>query len=86
MEMKTIIGISAGVLTAVSALPQIIKILKEKRVESVSPGMFFVLLIGNGLWCWYGWLLTDLPILITNAFSVVCDLTMIILNYHYTKK
>ena len=86
MEIKTIIGISAGVLTAVSSIPQIVKLLKEKKAQDVSPVMYFVLLAGNALWCWYGLLINELPILVTNAFSVLCDIVMIILNYRYTKK
>jgi MtN3 and saliva related transmembrane protein len=86
MEIKTIIGISAGALTAISSIPQIAKLLKDKKAQDVSPIMYFVLLAGNGLWCWYGLLIDELPILITNAFSVVCDVIMIVLNYRYTKK
>ena len=67
-------------------LPQIVKLLKEKKAQDVSPVMYFVLLAGNALWCWYGLLINELPILVTNAFSVLCDIVMIILNYRYTKK
>ncbi|RZK47170.1 MAG: hypothetical protein EOO94_01260, partial [Pedobacter sp.] len=81
METKTIIGLLAGILTAASTLPQIFKILKEKKVKAVSPVMYFVLLAGNSLWCWYGIMLGELPIIITNAFSAVCDVVMLALNY-----
>lgn len=50
MEVKLIIGISAGVLTAISSIPQIIKVIKEKKAQDVSSIMFFVLLLGNALW------------------------------------
>ncbi|MFA6276817.1 MAG: SemiSWEET family transporter [Pedobacter sp.] len=86
MDVKTIIGFSAGILTAISSVPQIVKILKEKKAQAVSPLMFFVLLAGNLLWCWYGVLLNELPIILTNAFSAVCDIFMIVLNYKYSKK
>ncbi len=84
--MKTIIGISAGVLTAASNVPQIVKILKDKEAEAVSPVMLFVLLAGNSLWCWYGLLLEDLPIIATNSFSVLTDIILIILNFKYSSK
>lgn len=86
MDTKTIIGIAAGVLTAVSTLPQIVKVIKDKKAQAISPIMFFVLLVGNSLWVWYGLLLQEWPIIITNAFSVVCDILMIVLNYKYAKK
>lgn len=86
MDIRTIIGISAGILTAASGIPQIIKVLKDKQVKAVSPVMLFVLLGGNSLWCWYGILLEDVPIMVTNAFSVVCDIVLIALNYRYSSK
>jgi MtN3 and saliva related transmembrane protein len=86
MELKLFIGIAAGVLTAVASLPQIIKIIKEKEAQSVSPVMFFVLLAGNLLWCYYGILLKEWPIIITNGFSSGLDLVMIFLNYKYSKQ
>lgn len=86
MELKLTIGLIAGVLTSVASLPQIIKIIKEKDAQNVSPFMFFVLLLGNVTWCYYGFLLKDIPILVTNFFSVLLDITMIVLNYRYTKR
>jgi MtN3 and saliva related transmembrane protein len=85
MDIKNIIGICAGVLTAVSAIPQILKVIKDKKASAISPLMFWVLLAGNSLWCWYGILLNEWPIIITNAFSIVCDILMIILNYRYSR-
>jgi MtN3 and saliva related transmembrane protein len=85
MEIKLIIGMAAGILTSVSSIPQIVKILKDKTAEAVSPFMFFVLLCGNGLWCYYGFLLDDVPIISTNALAVILDILMIVLNYKYSK-
>lgn len=80
---KEIIGIAAGVCTGVSLVPQLLKTLKEKRVEGVSMFVFIVLFLGNGLWVWYGVMLNEWPIIITNAFSVVMDVTMFILKIRY---
>lgn len=86
MDNTLLIGFTAGILTAISTIPQIIKLLRDKKAQDVSPAMYFVLLAGNALWCYYGLLLNELPIIVTNAFSVVCDLLMIILNYRYSRK
>ncbi|RCH56215.1 hypothetical protein DJ568_05640 [Mucilaginibacter hurinus] len=80
---KQVIGIAAGVLTATSLIPQVVKSLKEKKVEGVSPWMFVVLFAGNGLWAYYGIILKDAPIIITNAFGVIMDITMFILKMKY---
>src|SRR5687768_8820399 len=48
------IGILSGTLTSLSLLPQLIKIIRERKAEGVSLGMFIVLLLGLGGWIWYG--------------------------------
>jgi MtN3 and saliva related transmembrane protein len=83
MELKMIIGVAAGTLTAVAAIPQIVKIIRTKNADNISPVMFIVLLCGNGLWCYYGILLSDLPIIITNGFSAVMDILTITLKFVY---
>ncbi|MDQ8005404.1 MAG: SemiSWEET transporter [Pedobacter sp.] len=86
MEKQLIIGIIAGCLTAISAIPQIIKVLQTKEVKHISPVMFMILAIGNATWCWYGSLLKDWPIIITNAFSFTMALTMLLLKLIYNKR
>ena len=85
MNLKLTIGIAAGTLTAIAATPQIFKAIKTKKVEHVSPLMFIILMAGNGLWCWYGIVLQDWPIIITNSFSLAMDLTMLFLKGRYSK-
>ncbi|MHB1177986.1 MAG: SemiSWEET family sugar transporter [Daejeonella sp.] len=82
---KEIIGMVAGILTAASLIPQFIKSVKDKKVE-VSPLMFLILIGGNGLWIWYGIKLEALPIIITNAFSLLMDIIMLFLSFWYGKK
>jgi len=86
MDIKNIIGIIAGILTAISLIPQICKIIRQKKSGNISGIMPFVLLVGNGLWVWYGLLLSALPITLTNSFSVICDILLIYLNFHYRRK
>ena len=79
-------GIIAGVLTAGSALPQLIKMLKEHKYEAVSPWMLLILLMGMALWIVYGYFKNDIPIIITNSFSFLVNLVMVILRLNYKRK
>jgi MtN3 and saliva related transmembrane protein len=81
-----IIGIIAGAFTSVSLLPQLVKIIKEKKAKAISYGMLVVLLIGLGCWIWYGILREDLPIIITNGFSFLINSLMIIFTIKYKEK
>ncbi|RVT97286.1 hypothetical protein EOD41_19165 [Mucilaginibacter limnophilus] len=83
---KEFVGIAAGICTAVSLVPQFLKTIKEKRVEGVSSFVFVVLFFGNSLWVWYGVMLNEWPIIVTNAFSVIMDITMFILKMKYRNK
>lgn len=80
------IGIAAGVLTSCSLLPPLIKLIKKKEPEEVPVGMLVVLLGGLGLWTYYGILKTDWPIIITNCFSLLQNITMLILTQIYKNR
>ena len=75
----------AGIFTATSLMPQLIKIIKEKKAEDLSLGMLFILMTGICLWIYYGILREDLPILITNSFSLLLNIIVVILSIKYKK-
>lgn len=76
-------GIAAGVLTAASMLPQVFKTLKTKKAEHVSPLMLVILICGVALWFVYGMLKNDMPIMLTNGFSIIVNLLMLFLRWRY---
>ncbi len=84
-KLIRIIGLIAGVMTTSSLIPQLIKTLKTKEAEDVSPYMFWMLVTGTGLWTYYGVLRDDLPIIIFNAFSVILNIFMLVLRNIYGK-
>lgn len=77
------IGIGAGICTAISLLPQLIKIIKNKKAEDLSLFMLIILLVGLAGWVWYGILRKDYPIIITNAFSFLINVMIIIFSAMY---
>jgi MtN3 and saliva related transmembrane protein len=79
----TVIGIIAGIFTSASMLPQVIKMFKEKKASQVSIAMIVVLITGVSLWIWYGILKDDFPIIVTNSFSLLINIVMIILRIKY---
>ena len=85
MDWTKIIGLAAGVLTASSLIPQIVKTLREKKADDVSLVMLFVLQAGLVLWIIYGFKRNDLPIIATNCFSLLVNIFMVILRFRYHK-
>ena len=86
MDITQIIGIVAGILTATSLIPQLVKILKEKKADDVSPLMLIILLAGLGLWATYGFMKKDWPIIITNCFSFLLNTVVLFCRYKYARK
>ncbi|MEO6758806.1 MAG: SemiSWEET transporter [Saprospiraceae bacterium] len=86
MDKTQVIGIAAGILTAISMFPQLLKILKEKKAENVSVWMLLILISGLILWTVYGILKKDWPIIITNAFSVLLNFVLIFFRHKYREK
>lgn len=85
MEMSSYIGIGAGICTSLSLLPQLVKIIKEKKAEDISWFMLFILITGLGLWIWYGIMRKDYPIILTNSFSFLVNMLVIIFTAKYKK-
>ena len=85
MNWTQIIGLAAWVCTEISLVPQVIKTIKEKEAEDVSLTMLLVLGTGLALWIVYGIRRSDLPIVATNSFSLLVNITMVILRIKYKK-
>ncbi len=81
-----VIGITAGIFTACSLLPQLVKLVKEKKAEDISLAMLLVLFCGVGLWIYYGVLKKDIPIIVTNGFSLLVNIAIIFFSIKYKSK
>lgn len=86
MDTTQMIGIGAGILTASSTLPQLVKIIKEKKAADVSILMIIVLIVGLSLWVVYGLMQNDWPLIVTNSFSVLVNILLLIYRLRYGNK
>ena len=81
-----VLGLVAGGITSVAMMPQLIKVIKEKNAEDISVVMLLVLITGLSLWVWYGILQNELPIILSNSFSVLVNITLLICCMKFKKK
>lgn len=86
MTYENIIGIAAGTFTSVAMLPQLIKVLKTKETADLSVAMICVLITGVSLWVYYGFLQKEIPIILSNAFSVLVNSTLLVCCFIFGKK
>lgn len=81
-----IVGLVAGICTSSSIIPQLVTTIKKKKAEQVSLVMFLVLMLGNGLWVYYGISKSDIPIVATNILSIILNLVMLFFKIKYKGK
>ena len=67
-------------------LPQLIKVIKEKEAEDISILMLVVLMAGIAMWIVYGVFRDDWPIIITNSFSLLINITLTFFRIKYRSK
>jgi len=80
------IGLGAGICTGISMLPQLTKIIKEKKAKDISFFMLFILLTGVAGWIWYGIVKKDYPIIITNSFSFAVNVLVLFFSLRYRNR
>lgn len=81
-----VLGLVAGALTSIASMPQLIKVIKTKNVEDISWLMLIILIVGLSLWVWYGIQNDELPIILSNSFAVLVNLTLFICYLIYRNK
>jgi MtN3 and saliva related transmembrane protein len=77
------VGIVAGVLTSLAAIPQVVKTLKSRHVRDISIWQPLLITIGVALWMIYGILIRDLPLIVANITPLVCNAILTGLKIHY---
>lgn len=83
MNHITLLGLTAGALTTISLLPQVVKIWNSKSAKDISFGMYSILCTGLLLWIFYGFFIDSLPVVITNIFSFILACIILALKTRY---
>lgn len=83
MNSITVLGFVAATLTTTAFVPQVIKSLKTKSAKDLSLGTSTLLCSGVLLWLIYGILNSDLPIILSNALTLVLATALLVLKIRY---
>jgi len=78
MDITSIIGNLAAILTTASFLPQALKTIKTKDTGGLSLPMYVLFVVGVGLWLLYGMLNNQMPIIIGNLITLILSGTILI--------
>lgn len=78
-----IVGLVAAFLTTVAFLPQVIHTLRTRSTEDISLRMYSLYTVGIFLWLVYGLLLRDLPLIASNAVTLLFAGTILTLKLRH---
>ncbi len=84
MEWK-VIGIIAAIGTTSGFIPQVIRGMRTKKLEDVSPMMYSFMIFGFTLWLSYGIHLKDIIIVGANMAALSFSVFILVLRYRYAK-
>jgi MtN3 and saliva related transmembrane protein len=77
------IGSLAAACTTLCWVPQAVKIIREKQTQGISLVTQSVFTVGLALWLAYGLLLTNWPLMLANAVTLVFSLAILALKVRY---
>ncbi|HAV28783.1 MAG: SemiSWEET transporter [Saprospiraceae bacterium] len=64
------LGYFAAFCTTISFLPQTIKTIKTKDTSGLSLYMYLLFFIGVGCWFFYGYVISNYPLMIANGLTL----------------
>jgi len=80
MDISVLLGLTAGFITTMGFVPQVIKGYRTGSMKDVSLTMPVLLMVGLSLWLLYGLVLQDLPIILWNAVAMILNGTLVLLK------
>ncbi len=79
----THLGLVAGAITTAAGIPQVVRAYRTKHTRDISIWQPVLLNVGMTLWLIYGLALGDMPLIVANAFSIVCYGALMIMKFRY---
>ena len=77
------LGMSAGIVSSITFLPQVIKTWRTRSAKDISLMMFLFATISVIMWLVYGLLISNTPIIFTNATILVLSLVMLYFKFRF---
>ncbi len=71
MNIVTVTGFAAAILTTASFLPQAFKTIQTKDTSGISLFMYSLFAVGTLLWFLFGLFSNNFPVMIANAVTLV---------------
>lgn len=83
MNLITVLGLCAAILTTGAFLPQAIKVIMTRQTKDLSLTMYAMLVIGLAVWAAYGIIRQDMPVAFANIVALCFNTLILILKIKY---
>lgn len=83
MEGIEILGMTAGTISSITFLPQVIKTWQTKSAKDISVWMFLLVTLSVVLWLVYGIYKQSIPIIYTNSAVLIMSLIMLYFKWKF---
>lgn len=80
MTSTDFLGNAAAILTSISFIPQVLKILKTRNTSGISLGMYALFVTGVALWLVWGVLTGARPVILANALTLALSSAVLLLK------
>ena len=81
----TTLGLVAGTLTSIAAIPQVVRTLRTRHARDISIWQPLLLAFGVALWLLYGMLINDTPLILANIIPLICNSLLVGMKIFYDK-
>ena len=82
----TWLGLSAGCLTSIAVIPQVVRTWRRKQAVDISVWQPLILIAGLVLWLCYGIAIDDTPLIVANSFTIACYLFLLGMKIVYDRR
>jgi MtN3 and saliva related transmembrane protein len=86
MTALDLLGMTAGCISSITFLPQVIKTWQTKSAADISLLMFTFATVSVIMWLVYGIILGNIPIIFTNAMVLLFSVIMLYFKYRFRNK
>jgi len=83
MEFTEILGLTAGTITSITFLPQVVQVYKTKSAKDISLSMVLLLTLGVAMWLAYGILILNAAIIYTNAMVLAMAIILLYFKWKF---
>ncbi|MEI7582960.1 SemiSWEET transporter [Runella sp.] len=83
--MLEVMGYTAGALTTLAFVPQVVQIYRTKSVKDVSLAMFLLFTLGVALWLGYGIMTHSFPVVAANAITLMLSFVILYFKWKYNR-